>query len=76
MDEWDANHYPPHEEVLKPMGELGFFGATIPEEYGGEELVFWGSVIITEEIVKVSSITCLIWGLRFRFTEAKPPETF
>lgn len=55
VDEWDANHYLPHEEVLKPMGELGFFGAAIPEEYGGEELGFLGSVIITEEIAKVSS---------------------
>ncbi len=55
VDEWDRNHYLPHEEVLKPMGELGFFGAAIPEEYGGEELGFMGSVIITEEIAKVSS---------------------
>jgi len=55
VDEWDRDHYLPHEEVLKPMGELGFFGAAIPEEYGGEELGFMGSVIITEEIAKVSS---------------------
>ena len=55
VDEWDANHYLPHEEVLKPMGKLGFFGAAIPEAYGGEELGFMGSVVITEEIAKVSS---------------------
>jgi len=55
VDEWDRDHYLPHEEVLKPMGELGFFGAAIPEEYGGEELGFLGSVVITEEIAKVSS---------------------
>ena len=54
-DEWDKNHYLPHEEVLKPMGKLGFFGAAIPEEYGGEELGFLGGTIITEEIAKVSS---------------------
>ena len=37
-DEWDENHYFPYEEVMKPMGELGFFGTVIPEEYGGNEM--------------------------------------
>jgi glutaryl-CoA dehydrogenase (non-decarboxylating) len=55
VDEWDANHYLPVEEVIKPMGELGFFGAVIPEEYGGEDMGFLAAVIITEEIARVSS---------------------
>ena len=25
-DEWDADHHFPIKEVMKPMGELGFFG--------------------------------------------------
>ncbi|MGB5157212.1 MAG: acyl-CoA dehydrogenase family protein, partial [Desulfobacterales bacterium] len=29
-DEWDMNHYFPYNEVVKPMGELGFFGTVIP----------------------------------------------
>ena len=37
-DEWDANHYFPYEEAVKPMGELGFFGTVIPEEYDGEDM--------------------------------------
>ncbi|MCF8067967.1 MAG: acyl-CoA dehydrogenase family protein [Desulfobacterales bacterium] len=53
--EWDENHYLPVEEVLKPMGELGFYGATIPEEYGGEDMGFLAMCIITEEIARVSS---------------------
>jgi len=24
-EEWDEKHYYPYEEVIKPMGELGFF---------------------------------------------------
>ena len=36
VEEWDANHYLPIEEVIRPMGELGFFGATISEEYGDQ----------------------------------------
>jgi glutaryl-CoA dehydrogenase (non-decarboxylating) len=54
-DEWDANHYLPIDEVIRPMGELGFFGATIPEEYGGEAMGFVAACIITEEIARFSS---------------------
>jgi glutaryl-CoA dehydrogenase (non-decarboxylating) len=55
VDKWDAEHYFPYDEVIKPMGELGFFGMCIPEEYGGEDLDWLSAVIITEEIAKVSS---------------------
>ncbi len=54
-DEWDANHYLPHEEAIKPMGELGLFGTVIPEEYGGNEMGWLAAMIITEEIARVSS---------------------
>lgn len=55
VDEWDAKHYLPVQEVIKPMGELGFFGAVIPEEYGGEDMGWLATSIITEEIARVSS---------------------
>lgn len=54
-DEWDANHYLPIDEVIRPMGQLGYFGAVIPEAYGGEEMGWLAAVIITEEIARVSS---------------------
>jgi glutaryl-CoA dehydrogenase (non-decarboxylating) len=54
-DQWDADHYFPYDEVIKPMGELGFFGMCIPEAYGGEGLDWTSAVIITEEIARVSS---------------------
>ena len=54
-DEWDANHYFPYEEAVKPMGELGFFGTVIPERYGGEDMGWLAAMIITEEIAKASS---------------------
>ncbi len=54
-DEWDANHYFPYEEAIKPMGELGFFGTVIPEEYGGEEMGWVAAMIVTEEIARASS---------------------
>jgi glutaryl-CoA dehydrogenase (non-decarboxylating) len=55
VDEWDAKHYLPIEEVIRPMGELGFFGAVIGEEYGGENMGWLAASIITEEIARVSS---------------------
>ncbi len=54
-DEWDREHYFPYKEAIKPMGELGFFGAVIPEEYDGVEMGWLAAMIITEEISKASS---------------------
>lgn len=54
-DKWDEEHYFPYEEVVKPMGELGFFGTVIPEEYGGNNMGFLAAMILTEEIARASS---------------------
>ena len=42
-------------EIVSKMGELGFFGCLLPEEYGGTDYGFLSMVLITEEISKVSS---------------------
>jgi glutaryl-CoA dehydrogenase (non-decarboxylating) len=57
VDQWDADHYFPYKEALRPMGELGFFGTVIPEELGGEGMDdgFLAAMIITEEIARVAS---------------------
>jgi glutaryl-CoA dehydrogenase (non-decarboxylating) len=52
---WDAAHYLPVKEVIRPMGELGFLGTVIPSTYGGEEMGWLAAAIITEEIARVSS---------------------
>ena len=54
-EKWDDEHYFPHEEIIKPMGELGLFGTVIPEEYGGNEMGWLAAMIITEEIARASS---------------------
>ncbi|MFO7494212.1 MAG: acyl-CoA dehydrogenase family protein [Desulfobacterales bacterium] len=54
-DEWDAKHYLPYKEAMKPMGELGFFGTVIPEEYNGEDMGWLAAMIVTEEIARASS---------------------
>ena len=37
------------------MGELGFFGTVIPEQYGGNEMGWLATMILTEEIAHASS---------------------
>ncbi len=54
-DEWDQNHYFPYKEAIKPMGELGFFGTVIPEEYDGDDMGWMAAMIVTEEIARASS---------------------
>jgi len=51
-DEWEENHHFPYEEAIKPMGELGFFGTVIPEEYGGNNMGWLAAIILTEEIAR------------------------
>jgi glutaryl-CoA dehydrogenase (non-decarboxylating) len=42
-------------DLVRKMGELGFYGTMIPEAYGGNELGFLAMVLITEEIASVHS---------------------
>jgi len=73
--EWDARHEV-HREVFARMGELGFLGAPIPEEYGGNGLDYVSFGILCEELeradtafrvamsvhVGLNSLTLLQWG--------------
>jgi glutaryl-CoA dehydrogenase (non-decarboxylating) len=51
--EEEAQHAFPLERV-RQMGELGFFGCAIPEQYGGNGMGIMESVLLAEEIAKVS----------------------
>jgi len=42
-------------DIVNKMGEMGFFGCLIPEEYGGTDYGFLNMALITEEISRVSS---------------------
>ena len=73
--EWDARHEV-HREVFTRMGELGFLGAPIPEEYGGAGMDYVSLGILCEELeradtafrvvmsvhVGLNSLTLLQWG--------------
>lgn len=42
-------------DLVRKMGDLGFFGCLIPEQYGGNGLGFLAHALIAEEIARVHS---------------------
>ncbi len=50
-EEWEKNKGFPN-SLFKRVGEMGFLGLGVPEEYGGMGLDFWFSVIWLEELVR------------------------
>ncbi len=75
IGEWDARHEV-RREVFARMGELGFLGAPIPEQYGGAGMDYVSFGILCEELeradtafrvamsvhVGLNSLTLLQWG--------------
>lgn len=53
-DKWDEEHHFPL-DVVRKMGELGFYGTPIPEKYGGTDVGFLAQSLICEEISRGSS---------------------
>lgn len=50
--EWDeSQHFP--REVFKKMGEQGFMGVLVPEEYGGSGLGYFEYAAVVDEIAQV-----------------------
>ncbi|QEL23373.1 acyl-CoA dehydrogenase [Bosea sp. F3-2] len=46
---WEEDGFVPR-EVLRKMGELGFFGIRYPAEYGGSEMDTMATVVLAEEL--------------------------
>ncbi len=56
--EWDeSQHFPM--ETLQKMGELGFLGILVPEQYGGVGLGYQEYITVLTEIGKVCGSVCL-----------------
>ena len=68
--EEEKNHEFRADRVAK-MGELGFFGCAVSEELGGNGMGFMESVLIAEQIGKVSAS----WRLPFNMQNLGPPLT-
>lgn len=62
-DRWEEEGHVPREVILK-MGEIGFFGLRVPEEYGGVGFGPMASVAFAEELGRCTyggfSITALV----------------
>ncbi len=67
-DEADHRFRP---DLVKKMAELGFFGCALPEEHGGNGFGFVESVILAEQIAKVSGS----WRLPFNMQNIGPAIT-
>jgi len=57
-----ADEYPV--QLARKMGEYGLFGLNMPQEYGGLGLDLMGSVIVGEEIAKVSLSAGFLLGVQ------------
>jgi citronellyl-CoA dehydrogenase len=55
VEEWEeAGIFPAH-DLFKKMGDLGMLGLTYSEEYGGQGLDFWYTVVFCEELGKANA---------------------
>jgi acyl-CoA dehydrogenase len=53
--EWEKRGAFPYREVFKQFADLGFLGINMPEEYGGSDAGFVGTVVFAEEMVRSNS---------------------
>jgi len=65
----DAEHYFPI-ELMPEMGQLGFMGINVPEEYGGSGLDAVSYVLIIEEIARACASTSVIVSVQNSLCEA------
>ncbi len=49
-------------ELLDKIAELGFYGLTVPEEYGGEGISLPGAMIAVEELAVIHPVSALAYS--------------
>jgi citronellyl-CoA dehydrogenase len=54
VDEWEREKIFPAHEVFKKVGDLGLFGLSYPEEYGGSGADYWYNMALAEELARVN----------------------
>jgi alkylation response protein AidB-like acyl-CoA dehydrogenase len=68
--EWEETTFP--DSVIKRMGDLGFLGLSMPEEYGGQGGDYFCNLVLSEEMSRSNS-GGLVMGVAVHTDMAMPP---
>src|SRR3954454_9336461 len=52
-EEWEETTFP--DSVIRRMGELGFLGLSVPEEYGGQGGDYYANLVLAEKMAGAHS---------------------
>ncbi len=69
-EEWEETTFP--DSVIARMGELGFLGLSMPEQYGGQGGDYYCNLVLAEEMAKSNS-GGLAMGVAVHTDMAMPP---
>jgi alkylation response protein AidB-like acyl-CoA dehydrogenase len=69
-DEWEETTFP--DSVIRRMGELGFLGLSMPEQYGGQGGDYFCNLVLGEEMTRSAS-GGLAMGVAVHTDMAMPP---
>jgi alkylation response protein AidB-like acyl-CoA dehydrogenase len=67
---WEDTTFP--DSIVRRMGELGFLGLSVPEEYGGQGGDYFTNIVLAEEIARGGS-GGLLMGLSVHTDMVMPP---
>src|SRR5919109_1951161 len=70
VEEWEETTFP--DAVVRRMGELGFLGLSVPEEYGGQGGDYYTNIVLAEEMGRSGS-GGLLMGLSVHTDMVIPP---
>ncbi|MGH2937432.1 MAG: acyl-CoA dehydrogenase family protein [Solirubrobacterales bacterium] len=70
VEAWERDTFP--NEIVSRMGELGFLGLSIPEEYGGQGGDYFANLVLAEELAQGGS-GGLLMGLSVHTDMVIPP---
>ncbi|PTL56622.1 acyl-CoA dehydrogenase family protein [Paraconexibacter algicola] len=69
-EEWEEQTFP--DSIIRRMGELGFLGLAMPEEYGGQGGDYYASLVLAEEMAH-ADCGGLAMGVAVQTDMAMPP---
>ena len=71
VEEWEQTTFP--DAIVRRMGELGFLGLSMPEEYGGQGGDYFTALVLGEELPR-ARCGGLAMGVAVQTDMALPPR--